>query len=585
VKREANRWMSTILAVLVVSLAIPSVASARMLRHYDLRSLFLLSQRVIRGQKVSMRTTGGSGRATTFRVLHSYEGDLQKGDTVEIGGPSSYAFAGMGEASASQPVPEQLVLFLTRVSNPQPGAPAWHITTSGVRMIRDGKAFRFEQHSNPGPFVPVPHRRDPFDLLGLPGAGEQLTESQLHEDLERAKTAALAVERALLIADPAKARTALLALVGPPLDERKHAAVVNMWSNFVDITAARILRRLARLDDLDGVLEAWTRVRGRKPPVSWPGAMTADRFLAAAEDGQRSVRHRVAALQVVDRMRSHDEATVERLSKLLADPEAVVRAEVVASFDMLDPDGVVTPALVALWHTEEDHRVQHALLRAAHRLDRVSDFRLAGRPEVVVTARREQDVVDVEYVTIRDEAWHLDRVVVSLKQGGKDVRTIELVGGAARPGVWGSAHFGGARVRMAPAPPLAPGTYDASVEIAVGAAEGKKHERKLSLEPWVIAAPPKPPAPEPPPPPAPAPAIEVMSQFPSKRGGCACRLGGPPVSSPWWALLPVALGLLQRRRSTMRRASGAPLGPGKDEASSETSSKVSPTSSVSSRAG
>lgn len=524
------------LIVLAVLCAAP-FADAAMLSHLDLRSLFLSSEQVFEGKRISERTLASGGRATTFEVVRSYKGSAKKGERIEVNGPSAYAFAGMGEASARQAVPEVLVLFVTKAPAP-PGDPPWHITLSGVRMVQAGKAFRFEQHSNPGPYVPVPHRRDPFDLLGLPGAGDQLTAAQLHDNLEEGRDAAHAVERALLISDADKARAALVASIGPPIEARAHASVAADAGFFRDIAATRILRRLAQLDDLDGVLEAWSRLWIGEPRVSWPEPMSAERFLAAAEDPARATRRRVAALRILGGMpAAHTEEVATRVVKLLGDTAPIVRAEVASWFDNRDAPETVAPALVAAWKTEQHHRVRHALLVTMLRLG-VGD-QLEGEPRVV-TVRREQDVLDVAYAST--SRWTLARAVATLRQGGDDVHAQDLLGSG---GGWRTGTHGRVRTRLASVPP---GTYEVSVVVTMADADGAEENTKLELSPWKIAVPPPPPAPPPEPPPAPAPRIEVMSEFPQPRG-CTCHAAGRRTATPWWIAVAVGAALALRRRA------------------------------------
>jgi MYXO-CTERM domain-containing protein len=383
-------------------------------------------------------------------------------------------------------------------------------------------------------------------LLGLPGAGEPLSEQELHADLERAKTAANTVERALLEADPVKARAALLPLIGPSISERRHAATPATFSQFRDIVATRIVRRLARLDDLDGVLEAWSRMWTGEPRLAWPTGFDEARFLAAAEDTNRAEHLRIAAIEIVRvGVGSRQPTTPPRLIVLLGDASAKVRAHVVRAVQNREPAADVANALVTAWEKEQDHQVQHALLVAAAQRDLMARFKIEGRPELVVTARSEQDVVDIGYAALAPARWSMTRAAVALKQNGTQLLVLDLVSSAA-PNAWGSGHYGGARVRMLPKQPLPPGTYTLSLTVDLLEVGGKTHKADFELAPWVIAEPPPAPVPAPPPPAQESAAVEVLSEFPPPQLGCACRAGGRQPGSGWW-LVALALVALRRR--------------------------------------
>lgn len=487
--RATLRLMRLWLAVAAALWAglLSAAADARMMRHFDLRSLFIVSDAVVAVRRVAVAQISTHERVTTFEVVKSYAGPLERGARFDVPGPTSYAFTDDGTPSASQDVPEALTLFLVRVKTPQPGAPAWTIVPSGIRMVVDGKARRFEQSSNPGPYVPVLQGRDPLDVLGLPGGEEPLDADELDGELARARERAVIAKRALEQDDPTKATPLLLEVIGPGADEPQPAAPTTTFSFYEDRTAMLAIERLVAHGDIDAVLEGYARANGGLTLSS--NGMTAEDLAAAASQPARSLRLRLAALATLRaRSHRHTEESAQTTAALLRDETPAIRAAAAAALGHGRPVGLVKSALRDAWDSEQDESVLEELLAAANQID----FPLAptGKPPVLARALRDRDVVDIAiaFFDARD-TWAITSARVEITPAGagegEAPRPLELFGEHAA--AWGSTKRAGARLRISPDPPLAPGRYDLRLVLQLTGPGGATESRRLLLEPWTFA--------------------------------------------------------------------------------------------------
>ena len=137
-----------------------------MMHHHDLASLALMSDAIVLVQRGAERKIDAWRTATEHRVLKTYAGSLQPGDVVGIE-YGAYALAPLWgwEDGGAPRISDEVILFLERATDqgaaaPDGGAPpSWQLAASGLRIFVDGKAHRFEQAMNPGPYEPVPQRR------------------------------------------------------------------------------------------------------------------------------------------------------------------------------------------------------------------------------------------------------------------------------------------------------------------------------------------------------------------------------------------------------------------------------------------
>jgi hypothetical protein len=263
--------MRYILALL--ALLSPLSASAAMMPHYDLASLWHLSDEVVLAEEVSHTTPPAASwnRTTTYRITKVYKGALSAGGSVEVYDdayrlelPRLYLRTGPGAYSWEEPPARspQAVLFLI-AAPAREGAPAGKLyqkVFSGMRLIGGGKVYRVEQQSNPGPYEPVPQGPDPLEVAGqlspVPGSQQPVEYAAFESDLLAAADRVKQLESALALTGAARTK-ALLALLPAP---RVFPAEARYYSGFfVDRFSVDIRAEILRGGDLGALLEAMGR--------------------------------------------------------------------------------------------------------------------------------------------------------------------------------------------------------------------------------------------------------------------------------------------------------------------------------------
>ena len=152
------------LCVVVCSLV--AEAHAALMQHTDLPGLVLQSESIVVADR-----TARPDRPSLYTVTRTLRGDITIGTRLELED-------GLYDLDGVDP---SVVLFLERIEG------RLYIVSSGVRVTKDGKVYRFEQWANPGGWARVPE---------LDGSHTQLDRA----GFERAITAALRVADTLAAA-------------------------------------------------------------------------------------------------------------------------------------------------------------------------------------------------------------------------------------------------------------------------------------------------------------------------------------------------------------------------------------------------
>jgi MYXO-CTERM domain-containing protein len=535
-------------------------AEAAMMHHHDLRSLFFMSDAAVKAVKLGERKIGPYQKVTSFRVLTSWQGALSKGDRIDVAGPSPYALT-TPFASGPEPSPEdEMVLFLQRADAGQRKRleAAWLVAPSGLRIVLSGRVQRFEQWSNPGPYVPVPQGRDPQDILGLPGGERALTMEAFESELADAKHRADEVRAAIAGDDPKR----LVAALGPALEDRRYGSVSTPLGLgfFADAAATAILGRLDELGELTALLEGVSRVRGGVVWFRMHDLKTTDAaLLAVALDAARSRHLRLAAMAVLaSRWRSGKLAAGVKALQLLRDGDPQIREAAASTLARIVDEKLIEPAVEQRWKIESDPDVQCRLLFAAQRLEITKGLQRSGRPELVVAMDRDHDVVTIDHAWFGADSWRLSQAEVVLAREGAAKRVIDLLDDE-QAGGWSSTGHAGMQRRIRADPPIEPGTYHVTVNAKLARSSGgsKAIAAERDLGTWTV----RPgrertpevsavEAPSPAPTAAPAsPEVVVVTPSPARTGcsGCASSSGGDDPRGMAWGLLLV-VGLVVTRR-------------------------------------
>lgn len=288
-----------------------------MMQHADLAGLAYQSEAIVVAERGAVRQVTQYQSVTSYRVTRVLFGTLPVGATLTLD-DSSYALNGTPYgASYPQPLDAGVVLFLAHVQPDTRQPPEWSIVLSGLRVMAGGKVYRFEQWSNPGPFVPVPQAHDPDDARGEVPNPLAVDQPAFETMLRAAIARATALRQALALTDPVARRARVVALLGPAADP--FAAGVRPGNFYEDILAERAATALAAAGDVDAALDA--RARGRAGH-NWPD-VDGSVLVARAADGAAPVPVRTAALDLL-RMADFtaaDEHTVASVAQSAAQPE------------------------------------------------------------------------------------------------------------------------------------------------------------------------------------------------------------------------------------------------------------------------
>src|SRR5262245_1334057 len=140
--------MRLLLSLLVLA---PLSAEAAMMEHYDLASLWQMSDEVILADEVFFPSSAAWSVTRTYQATKVYKGSLKVGDNVEVFNdaydlnlPRSYSVSAGGEVKTLEPPTPETRVFLFLVA-PRRGVSGYQKVPSGMRLIADGRVYRFEQ--------------------------------------------------------------------------------------------------------------------------------------------------------------------------------------------------------------------------------------------------------------------------------------------------------------------------------------------------------------------------------------------------------------------------------------------------------
>lgn len=345
---------------------LPTSAWAALMPHYDLSSLALLADAVVRGHVVAERRVDPYTVLRTLQIDESFAGELAVGSRVELD-YELYALRPLFPDREQRMHPPELGVDIVAFLQRRRGAraahePEWDVISSGLRIFLDGVAQRFEQAGNPGGFEPVPQGHDPYDLLRDPRAGKGLDRAGLEGEIRAAVAhAARAREQLESPSSPLQQRR-WIELAGLPNGESPQRFV----GGFRNAVAERALARLASDASLSLLLEGVAASVGVSLlELRQPHSVQA--VLAVANDQASSVEQRVAALRLVDGMTFDlwrwPEAEAHALP-LLADAEPRVRRAALELAPTRTASAGWIDALVGRFALESDDSTRLAVLRA-----------------------------------------------------------------------------------------------------------------------------------------------------------------------------------------------------------------------------
>lgn len=546
--------LAAVVAWLSVWLLTEPLAHAALLPHHDLTSLAFQSTHVVRARTLSERKIDPYTNVRTMTVLASYAGDLAVGSTftVSIDGYSLVPIEELWNPSAKKAVlGDDMILFLTR-AKPDPTHPLpaeLLVTASGLRIFRDGRAYRFAQINNPGGYYPVPQGLDPWDQCDGPGARATVDRKGLEAQIAVALRRADEVRRALGALTTPESRRALAGLVGPVTD------LGDAPPCYDDEVAQAILSALGKAGDLRALLDAASRTTESRTSMS--SAPEAD-LLGAARDTSLPRDSRVAALSLL-RARVYpglrDSSLEPPLLALFSDREPRVRGA--ALLVGAAPTPVLRSAIGARWSVEKDPRVRVALVRAAAQGGLRDDLKTPGAAWPAFAVYAANDRIFVVWADVEpDVNLELSSLELTMRRDGQastasltpDLRTMTGAG------------MGLFSAPIVFSPPLAPGSYEGEVSLTLNDASSKRSSvtKTVAIGPLLASGTPPPPNVIAPPaapasfgPPvapsssAPAPAPLAL---PRPRSGCGCHAAGREGSPAPKALL-LLLALVVARRS------------------------------------
>ena len=348
------RSVRTIGLALALLVACASPARAATMTHLDLASLALEADVVVRAER-----TGGADDAASYRVVRLIAGrGLRVGDTVTLDQRLYFVdTTGTHGAPIAGPVEPAAILFLRAGSDRS--QPAWSLVGSGLRIVAGGRVYRFEQWSNPGPYVAVPQRRDPEDVRGV-ATDEHWDLARLEQGVAAAIARADRARAAIASRDPA----AVLALMPAEAVARDgfggHA--------YEDRIAVRGFEALLAAGHLDAALDVLARTRGARP---WSVQVEDAELMARAESSAAPLARRIAALSLLDLLPGDD--TVRRLIAIARNDTAPAALRVAAVEELAGYEGVSG--------SDDDWPRRRRALQAALR-SLVHDVSTTGPPSV-----------------------------------------------------------------------------------------------------------------------------------------------------------------------------------------------------------
>jgi hypothetical protein len=292
------RVVSCLAVVLVCS-----AAQGAMMVHYDLAGLAMNSQAIVIADRGA---PDANPERTHYRVVHVLRGEITTGTDLVL---DDGLYRQRGHAYDGR-----VVLWLTKVGE------VWAINSSGMRVVENGKVFRFEQMSNPGGWNPVPQGSDPQDMWhwGTP----QLDMAGLERAIAAAGKRVDALEAARAEPDRGARRAKLLAVMAPLGAARAHGF-------YVDVLVGEGLRILAESGDLEGALLVAARDHGSLGSYRPFGSLT--ELVAFASDGSKPAPLRVLAIDAIARRGDFllDVAAAHAMLALFQDANPRIRAAAV----------------------------------------------------------------------------------------------------------------------------------------------------------------------------------------------------------------------------------------------------------------
>ncbi|MDC0749068.1 hypothetical protein [Polyangium mundeleinium] len=381
---------------------------------------------------------------------------------------------------------DEVVLFLQPTDSDAAGAPPWEL--SGLRIFRDGQAYRFEQHMNPGLSEPVPQRADPFDIMGDPRAGAPLDQDGLRRAIDAAVARARAAREAIAARATPEGRRKLVELIGPPADDDDAPVPLGHVSSWDDRIATKAIEALASTGDLDALLDGVARRVGGVSLPMIPESVSGPSLLAAAASPAVPLHRRLAALTLLeigrfplssklDPSRKH----APQLASLYDDPEPEVRAAALdLRFSAQEPPPPVAAALLARWGRETDAHVQWSLLESAEHF--ALREKLLGSHDVIepiVWARRRRRVVDIFLTSTRERRPHVSRVVITARAGDHAAGTLDLMPEMLSGSMSGRTEIDHAFLAFTP--PLAPGHYALDLRVDIEDDKKQSLSRRFTL--------------------------------------------------------------------------------------------------------
>ncbi len=418
---DAMRYPARLALALVLfaaGLLVPMRARAAMMPHYDMVSLALEADAIVRGRVVSERRQDPWTTFKKIEIIRAYKGPLRVGDHIEL----SYdlysmrpPFEGAGAADAGRPeLGPDIVFFLEtgrhgrafmvggppvwqphgRLAgdggNMDPTSIAWSIVPSGMRTFLGGKAQRFVQWGNPGGYGPLPQEAedgDPQRGLDLRG---------LERAMEQAMTRSSAIEAALEAPDSPARRDRLVELATTAGDRE---------GAFYDNRAGtHIVETLAQQVDLPRTLLAVSRAAGASVHrAASPFAATA--LFDAAADTKSPLPVRLAAIELLraqwSELRNEKDAE-RRIIALMGDAVPEIRAAMLDVYPTEKATTAMRAAIVRRFQAEPEEGVRIALFHAARSREMLAELPRGKGP--MITARRTRDRVTIAWADLDDRA-------------------------------------------------------------------------------------------------------------------------------------------------------------------------------------
>jgi hypothetical protein len=295
-----------VIRVLLIVAALAGSAAAHPMLHFDLAGLVRDSEAIVYAERIKLESPSQYSHIDHYRVTRVVKGKLAIGDEVAV----EEELYGTDRVKLDKAA----VLFLA----PQHGK--LELVSSGLRVVKDGGVYRFEQWDNPGGWTMVPQGNDPEDIwnaavtpAGLPVFGHELDAAIARND---AFTAALGIR------DRDKRRAALLALFAPPTGDGVSGGF------FRDELAQQAEQALVAGGDLAGAL----LVRERDHTSFRFKLAPASDLVAIARDAMQPADLRAAAVVALgdDMDVIGDADSIHAVIGLLIDADPTVREAAVA---------------------------------------------------------------------------------------------------------------------------------------------------------------------------------------------------------------------------------------------------------------